>query len=792
MASRDALLHQALGHHQAGEFARAERIYLDILRQEPRLADALYLLGTLYLQKNSLDQAEPLLRRAIAARPDHAEARNNLGLTLAERGDADAAIDEFRRAAAARTQYPDPLYNLGNALRSKGRPREAADAYRRAIAIDPLRPRYLENLAIALREANQLDEALATIDRAAAIEPASAIALNTRGAILKAMGRFAEAADAFGRACELDPDMAEAWSNRGVTLAQLLFFDEAESCCRRAIARSPQSATAHHNLGLVHHALGRNQEAAESFLQAVTLKRDFTDAFANLGACFHDAGDYAQAERAYRMALDLDADHYVALSNLGAALESQGQAVEAKECFHRSYAIQPTSSLTRLRAQLVCPLVFEDAGQIASFRRQLDADLDEAIERGERHNLASLLANDARPPFNLQFHGLNERLTRERFARLIGPSMEYDPPPPGVGPPRMGFLVTHGHEWAFQRSIGGLFAHFRRDWTPMVICAGGAIEGLRAALANSRVEFIPLAPGIERTIQSLREAKLDLLYHWEIATAALNYLLPFCRVAQAQVTSWGIQVTSGIPAIDAYLSSEWVEVTDADEHYTERLVRLKTMMSYQRRLAPPRVLRPKSSFGLPEDAHLYLCAQHLGKFHPDYDPILRGILEKDEHAHIVVTEGRTAGAVLALRERWRRTIGPVADRIVMLPNQSGDDYFSLVHQADVVLDPLHFGGVNTTYDALSYNQALVTLPSPFHRGRYTAGCLRSIGVTDTIASSPDDYIAIAVRLATDMDYRDDVRRRIDAQSGSLFENPQVAYELEDWLLSEVERRREQT
>jgi predicted O-linked N-acetylglucosamine transferase (SPINDLY family) len=137
----------------------------------------------------------------------------------------------------------------------------------------------------------------------------------------------------------------------------------------------------------------------------------------------------------------------------------------------------------------------------------------------------------------------------------------------------------------------------------------------------------------------------------------------------------------------------------------------------------------------------------------------------------------------------RRTLGDDARRIVFLPNQTGDRYFSLVATADVVLDPLHFGGVNTTYDAFSYDQPIVTLPSQYHRGRYTLGCYRWMGLEDFVAASPQQYVDVAVRLGSDRGEKLDAAAKIREAAPILFENASVAVELEQCLLELVEQAR---
>jgi predicted O-linked N-acetylglucosamine transferase (SPINDLY family) len=258
----------------------------------------------------------------------------------------------------------------------------------------------------------------------------------------------------------------------------------------------------------------------------------------------------------------------------------------------------------------------------------------------------------------------------------------------------------------------------------------------------------------------------------------LNYFLPFFRLAPVQCTSWGIQVTSGIPTLDYYLSSELVEPADAQDHYSETLVCGRTLLAYQTPVAPPRAAKPREAFGFDPGRNLYLCAQHLGKFHPDFDPLLAEILRRDAAGLIVITEDRYGRGAHVLRQRFQETIPDVAGRVVFLPRQPLPDYFSLVSLADVLLDPLHFGGVNTTYDGLALDKPIVTMPSQFHRGRYTYGCYRRMELDDCVASSSEEYVRKAVALGTDADYRRFVVERIRGAKHRIFQDREAVREHE--------------
>ncbi len=190
----------------------------------------------------------------------------------------------------------------------------------------------------------------------------------------------------------------------------------------------------------------------------------------------------------------------------------------------------------------------------------------------------------------------------------------------------------------------------------------------------------------DRTVESIKDAEFDILYYWEVGTDATNYFLPFFRLAPVQCTSWGIQVTSGIPQMDYYLSSELVEPDDAQSHYSEELILANSLLTYQYRAGLPDSPKSRECFGFTARQHLYACPQHIGKFHPDFDAVLAGILRRDNLGVIVITEDRYGYNAKKLRGRLAETIPDVADRVSFLPQQSNPDYLSLIAEADVLLD----------------------------------------------------------------------------------------------------------
>src|SRR3954451_19728394 len=88
----------ALEQHRAGNFARAEALYVEILRQDPGNVDAIHLLGVLAHQGHKPDMAIQLISRAISKRPDIPVFHYNMAESLRALGRNDEAINEYGRA----------------------------------------------------------------------------------------------------------------------------------------------------------------------------------------------------------------------------------------------------------------------------------------------------------------------------------------------------------------------------------------------------------------------------------------------------------------------------------------------------------------------------------------------------------------------------------------------------------------------------------------------------------------------------------------------------------------------
>jgi predicted O-linked N-acetylglucosamine transferase (SPINDLY family) len=307
-----------------------------------------------------------------------------------------------------------------------------------------------------------------------------------------------------------------------------------------------------------------------------------------------------------------------------------------------------------------------------------------------------------------------------------------------------------------------------KDWDIVVVCSRAGAARIETALGG--IPLLPVCGSLDQIVNTVRQARFDVLCHWETGTDSVNYFLPYFRLAPVQCNLSGIQATSGIPQMDYFLSSEFIETEGADAHYSEKLFRARSLLGYHIRPPRPVVIKPREAFGFRAEQHLYVCPQNLRKFHPDFDPLLAGILQADPAGVAVIVEDRNLCVTPMLRRRFAKTLAGVLDRVVFLPHQSYADYLSLVLAADVILDPLYYSGGTTTLEAFSLGKAIVTWPSRFQIGRGVLASYRKMGIAGFVANNAAEYVQMAVCLGTDAEHRRAAEREILAASGELFED----------------------
>ena len=271
----------------------------------------------------------------------------------------------------------------------------------------------------------------------------------------------------------------------------------------------------------------------------------------------------------------------------------------------------------------------------------------------------------------------------------------------------------------------------------------------------------------------IREQDFDYLIYPDLGDRGPNYRYAMFRLARRQATGWGGPCTSGLSTIDDYLTSDLMEPEDAQNQYTENLVRLPNSGLTYARLPAGLPLRTRAMFGLPE-GHLILLGQYFAKWLPQRDEMLAEISRRSKNPLVLMIHG-SPYQTQVLQERFSR----LGIRVIALPKLMLPIYLRALELVDVSLDAPDFSGGHTTLNTLQVGTPVVTLPGEYMRSRQGLAFLKLAGVPELIAKNETEYIEIA----TDAERIRHLRSKI--RPDPLFEDLAPLRALEKHILSTV-------
>jgi protein O-GlcNAc transferase len=676
---------------------------------------------------------------------------------------------------------------------------EAARLYERILKIEPGHAPSLYLSGILAHQSGRAEAALDLITRAIAVDGQVPEWHFDRGLVLLALRRTDAAAACFRQAILLNPRFPEPHLHLGNLLLDERQFDAAAAHYRRALELRPGLVGAHANLGTILHVQGKLDDALDHWRHAVALAPNSPGVIMNMGLALRKQGKPTESISYLRRALALDPDLAEAHLNLANALYMRNELAEAAQHFDRAVAVKPHNGEARFgscmsQLRVLYASEAEIGAQRAAYAEKLRALADAADRDWPVGELAPSIGYVN--PFYLPYQGCNDRELQETYGSLACRAMaaRYQPAtfaaPPAPGEPiKVGFVSS----FFFAHTVWKLML---RGWLNVLDRRRFRLFGYHTTATRDAVtetaiglcERFVCADG--RSAEDWRETILadapHVLIYPELGMDPMCIRLATQRLAPVQCVCWGHPQTSGFPTIDYFLTSDAMEPEDGAEHYTERLVRLPNISIHYEPTDFTPVSIDRAELGLRPAAVLFWSAQALFKYQPQHD---------DAFARIAREVGDCQFVFLAydgdrrFTEVFRRRLsdsfarhGLEADRhCVVLPRLDYNRFIAAAGICDVVLDSLGWSGGTSTLETLAHDLPIVTWPSPLMRGRHSAGFLKVMEVTETLAASVDDYVAIAVRLAREPAWRKAISERIGASKHRLMRDRACISALEDFL-----------
>jgi len=683
--------------------------------------------------------AASLLERACRDDPGDARAHFLLGACRHALGELNPALAAFDAASALAPDHLEAAQAAVAVLCQLGRPREAVARCARLLELAPQDPQVHCNAALAHEAAGDPGGALMRYDAALALEPMRRDALLNRGVVLLRLGRTDEALENNRALVAGRPDDAQAQANLAETCLACARYDEALAHAARAAALAPRAIAAQFARGLALAALGRIEEAEAAF---ATARRLDAPAF---------AAREASVARGPIAPGPLDAREIY--------LVRAFEAAEACDWRDRDRFLERFAGWIRAPGERpldAYPLAWRAAvmGLAPADQARLAASVAARTTRGVAPMAPRLPAS---APARIRIGYVGAEFRAQPVARLT--------------------------EGLYARHDRGRFEVFAYALTPP---DGDPVRDRIAAGVDvfRDVSALPTA-GIAAQVRADRiDVLVDLAGYLTDARPELFAQRP----APVNAAYLGYIATCGGPHLDYVILDRVAVPAGAERDFAERPVFLPdTFWCYG---CPPLAARPeRAALGLPRAGFVFAAFHGAFKIGPEVFARWMTLLERVPASVLWLLARRAAVRENLRREAGRRGVDPA--RLVFAPEAAHGAHLARQQAADLFLDTPVCSAGASCLDALWAGLPVLACPTPSLAGRMSASALTALGLTELIATDPDDYVERAVALARDPDALAALRRRLAAarREGPLFDTTARVRELEAAFSAMVERAR---
>jgi protein O-GlcNAc transferase len=488
----------------------------------------------------------------------------------------------------------------------------------------------------------------------------------------------------------------------------------------------------------------------------IRLKTDPGDprVYLDLAHCYHTMREHLTAIETLEGAacrFPLDGEIHYALMRL---LQKCGLDEEALAAGERACRSLPDDFILRLEYELYLPKLYDSEQEILAYHRRFKDGLEKCIaacDLNTREGALKAARGFSRyVNFYLAYQGFDNLPLIRRYGQFVHRVMSAAYPQwsklseeRALGArfrPCVGYVSAFFRKHSVgEHFLGWLAERDRNLYRAHCYYAGESEDSLTEKYRRASDSFFQ-SRDLESICEAIAHDQPDVLIFTDIGMEALSSQIAALRLAPVQYVAYGHPITTGLPTMDYFISAEFMETPNAQDHYSEKLVTLPNLgICYTKAVVPRAFLaKTRADFGLPEHAVVYLSCQSQFKYLPQYDHLFAEIALGVPNALFVFLAPnplRFGRFLRRLEEAFSEKGLQASDFCHILPEQNSFDYWNLHLVSDIFLDTVGWSGGRTTLDAVACGYPIVTLPGRYARQRQSSAMLTILGSQETIATT---------------------------------------------------------
>ncbi|MGO9124390.1 MAG: tetratricopeptide repeat protein [Terriglobales bacterium] len=318
--------------------------------------------GKAALRDQQFDHAEKVYEQVVKLDPRSAEAHSNLGLALYMLGTYPRAITELRKALELNPRLDHTQVLLALSYFNTGEFDRAIPLLEKAYKTMQDDPVVAAHLGLAYLRQEKDDQALVPLSHWVELEPNSADALYFKG-----KAAMYVASNSFAQLTKAAPDSYRMLQLRAEMLRQQNLTPAAITEYQKAIAQKPDAAGLHYALGTLYQEGGRLDEALAEFHQELKLSPGDAMTDYLIGDIHLQRNELDEAQQYLSQALSVQPGLLEATLDLAKTYHAQGKVEEAVKLLQAAVAADPDDQ----DAHYLLFSLYKERGQAAEARREL-------------------------------------------------------------------------------------------------------------------------------------------------------------------------------------------------------------------------------------------------------------------------------------------------------------------------------------------------------------------------------------------------------------------------------------
>lgn len=546
-----------------------------------------------------------------------------------------------------------------------------------------------------------------------------------RATALRSSQRYAEAIELIQAVLSAEPNDDSAMLELALNLRGSGKATEAAKVFESLIELRPNDPMLYNNLGVILLDLGTPTEARCCFERVQKLMPHLVSTNANLAIALMDEGDLERAVQCSRRLIEQEPSNPTHYINLATFLERAGMTEDALAIVRNGTEAAPFSlQLQSMACMLQCYDGTLSEEEIAENHRTFGSTIEASLQpqwadfpnsrNPDRKLRVAFVSPDFRRHavacFSLR---LIEWLDREEFDITC-------------------YLVNRPYD----------------DWSRRFESA-----------ANRFLDANGLSP--RQLSERIRSDKVDVLVDLAGYTASSMTPMFAARPAPVGIAYLGYPVSTGMSRIQ-YRIVDWVtDPEGAEALVTENLVRMDgCYMAFSTVVdIPPVPKRPKRDV-------VFGSFSNMNKIHEPTFALWGGVLRALPESRFLYLSKSLQ--YKEARDRFTSALernGVGVDRLILREGiESDSEFLSAYAGMDICLDSFPYTGATTTAEAAMMGVPTVTLAGIAHRSRVSATILTAIGHPEWIANTSEEFVEIAVKLASDKDKLADIQANLRAEA----------------------------